>query len=521
MSIKKYKSGNNYFPIYAYRLYFTKNQLFQTLLLMKKKQHNIRKSFAVIVGLLVMTQALFAIDIKEAGNQISLFRQQIKGLNEENRQEWQSAKDSEMLDEQTPFESDLHFMQRYLDNSSKLWWGQYQKKSVIYSQITDLLGWNFQTRSMELVLDVNEYDANNSIWQISIKHQDWPADGLKYDLAITPDKAEELYNDRENVRIFGDVVFDLWNNPHLNQIFISSEAAGLDTTLTMGALSEYDFPTPVTALTFINNNNQLLAGCKDKSMHLIDLASIKENKPLRVYSDINAIRKLPYKNHAVLALNDGYLRIFDLGTQKEIWQKRHFGNLEGLALSVDGRFACCASTDNRMRVYDLETKKQMLELEYPYGIKACDISFQGDFLAYGTEHGYSELFEYAVVRIFAIGETSPDIQIASNGEVESVRFSPDGTLLLYSDSEGTSGIIDISSKSKLITFDKAYRAEWLRGEDLIIGIGKSKELNIIEAKTGDVIKAIQHHEKIICFALAEGGNYVAIGSSQGVYIYKL
>jgi len=488
---------------------------------MKKKLHIIRKSFALIAILLIITQALSAIDITEAGSQITTLRKQIIELKEKDSQDWQSARESVTLSEQTPFESDLHFMQRYLNNSSKLWWEQYQKESVIYNQLTDLLGWNFHTSSMELELDVNKYDANNGIWEINIKHQDWSTEGMIYDLVIAPDRAEELYNNRDDIKIFGDVVFDLWNQPQISQIYISSEQVNLDTTLVLGALYEYELPTPVTSVSFMDGNKQLILGCKDKAMHLIDMTSNTESQPLQVYSDINVIKKLPYKNEAVLALNDGYLRIFDLNTMKEVWQKRHFGILEDLALSTDGRFAICASRDSRMRVYDLETKMLMLELEYPYGIKACDISPQGDLFAYGTEHGNSELFEYAVVRIYSIDDDYPDIEIASNGEVESVSFSPDGKLLLFSDSEGTSGIIDIASKTKTITFERAHKAKWLRGDDLIIGIGRSKELDIIETKTGNVVKTIQHHEEITCFTLAEGGNYVAIGSSQGVYIYKL
>ncbi|MCF7913245.1 MAG: hypothetical protein K9M99_11995 [Candidatus Cloacimonetes bacterium] len=488
---------------------------------MKKYIQKLSKWYVLAPVLLALAISLSALDLPASKSRLTELRNQITELNMEFYQEWQLAKTSETLKEQTPFESDLAFLQRYLAGSSKLWLSQLDKKNVLYSQLTDLLDWNFQTRSLQLVLDTAAYDANKSLWNITVKQQDWAAEELHYQLAISPKKAEKLYENRSEIKIYGDVIFDMWNQPQLSRVYISSEAASLDTTLDLGTLAEYRLPNTVTALSFTMDNRHLLAGSKDKSLHLIELKTAKETQPLRLYSNVTCVREIPEKNQVIVALNDGYLRIFDLEYQKETWQKRHFGSIEDFALNADGRFVCTASLDNRLEIYDLKTQKQMLELEYPYGITTCDLSPQGNYLAYGTEHGLSQLFEYAVVRIFAIGETSPELEFASNGEVEQVRFSPDGNFLLYSDTEGTSTIIDIADRSKKISFNNAHSAQWLRGSELITAIGSRQELNIINAQTGDIIKTITHREAITCYTLTSCGNYVAIGSEQGISIYKL
>jgi WD40 repeat protein len=488
---------------------------------MKKYSKRFSKSYVLTVVLLFLAISLSALDLPDAENQLIELRAQISDLNAEFDLEWQSALSSDTLKEQSPFESDLKFLQRYLAGSSKLQHSQYQQRVILDAQLTDLLGWNFQTRNLQLILDTAAYNANDSFWQIKIKHQDWTSEELDFQLAISPEQAEKLYINKADIQVFGDVVFDMWTEPQLSRIYISSQAAALDTTLDIGTLSEYKLPNAVTALSFSPDNNQLLVGCKDKAFHIFDVASGEEDQPLRLYSDITCLRKLPFHNQVILALNDGYLRIFDLETQKEIWQIRHFGSIDDFALNADGRFACTASVDNRLRIYDLKTQKQMLEMEYAYGITTCDISPQGDYLAYGTEHGLKELFEYAVVRLFAIGETTSTLEFASNGIVEQVRFSPNGNLLLYSDTEGTSVIADIAAQAKKISIDNARKAQWLRGSDLITAIGSPQELNIINAETGDIINTITHKEAITCYTITSCGNYVAIGSEQGVFIYKL
>ena len=498
-----------------------KSEVRKGLHMMKKREQIIGTKMLLTGAMLLMSLLIWSADLGETQSRIIELKKKVSDLEQGFAGDWATAKKSEALQEQTPFESDTRFLQRYLMESSKLQQSQYQQKKVMLDELHDLLGWHFQTRSMEISLDAGKYDANTGIWQIEIKHQDWSAEELQYDLRINPKQAETLYNNRDQVEIFGDIIFDMWAQPQLTEIFISCESAGIDTSLSLGALQQFSLPNAMTSVEFSEDGSRLLIGCKDKAFHVLDIASGTERQPIRLYSNIRSIRQLPGKNQAALALTDGYLRIYDLGTEKEISQQRQYGSVEDLSVSADGRFICTASLANRLRLYDLKTGKEMLELEYPYGIKTCDLSPSGDFLAYGTEHGYNQLFEYAVVRVFAIGESEWAMEFSSDGEVECVRFSPDGKLLLYSGSEGESVIIDLASQKKIATFERAYQAEWLQGSDLIVGIGWDQELNVISTRSQDIIKTISHSEDIKCFSVSADGNYVAIGSDSGVYIYKI
>jgi WD40 repeat protein len=488
---------------------------------MKIREKSKRFGVLLLWALLLLAVVSWSADLLVTRESLERLRAELSELEEGFRLEWSEAKEKSLA-EQSPFESDIRFFERYLKESSITGQRQQSLRDEIYKEITDLLGWHFQTKSMEIELDVGNYDANQEIWQVSIRHNDWESESLEFGLEIGARDAEALYVNREQIRIYGDIVFDMQTQPKLSNIYLSSAAAEVETSLSLGVLQEYELSNAATAIEFDEVGKRLFVGSRDKSLHIFDLYSGEcLGNAKRFYGNIRAIRKLPLSERVALVLNDGYLRIYDLSSQKEVFQQRHLGSVDDLSINADGRFAAIPSLDNRMRIYDLKTGKKMRELEYAYGIKTCDLSPAGDYFAYGTEHGSSQIFEYAVVRIFEPGNDIHKLEFASSGEVERLRFSSDGTFLLYSGSDGSAAIIELSTGTKKYSFSRVYMAEWLQGNDMIIGLGNDRELNIISTRDQDILKTISHTEVISSFAVSPCGNYVAIGSDSGVYLYKL
>jgi WD40 repeat protein len=174
---------------------------------------------------------------------------------------------------------------------------------------------------------------------------------------------------------------------------------------------------------------------------------------------------------------------------------RNFATFEGhgwrvreIAFSPDNKIVASGSSDGSILVWNISTGATILKLQnHHYGVIALEFSPSGKFLASGGIDNKVNIWE------FPSGLLIKTISFATHGILD-LKWSPDGNFLAIG---GGEWMADINYGNKL-----------------------DKLLQLIDVRTGDVIKSFKgHKDTVTSISFSKNGKYLISGSLD--YTVKL
>ncbi|MCI0737445.1 MAG: sigma-70 family RNA polymerase sigma factor [Gemmataceae bacterium] len=186
------------------------------------------------------------------------------------------------------------------------------------------------------------------------------------------------------------------------------------------------------AFAFAADGTQMAAGCKDRSIHVRDLATGKLLHQCRGHTDfISALAYAPDSRTLVSASWDKTLALWDAATGQELGRLRgHPNEIMAVAFAPDGKLVASGSTDGTLRIWDIDTGKTIQQCGGDLGwIRGLAFSPDGKTVAAASGvHGVRGKQGLLSLWDVATGEQRARWE-AHAERVYCVAFSPDGALL--------------------------------------------------------------------------------------------
>jgi cytochrome c len=192
---------------------------------------------------------------------------------------------------------------------------------------------------------------------------------------------------------------------------------------------------PVKGVAVAPDGERALTASFDYSIILWDLA--KEAAIAHLYGHdaaVNAVAFLPGER-ALSASDDGTVGIWDLAQEKLITRLNgHHGKVTALAVSADGRLAASAGWDGTVRIWDVAERRLRHELRAAGNVNTVRFAPDGTRLVAGTSEGSLQAWRVAdgtqlmVLKAHDFGVTALDL--APDGRT-AVSASIDETIQLW------------------------------------------------------------------------------------------
>ncbi|MCO5205812.1 MAG: protein kinase [Anaerolineae bacterium] len=154
---------------------------------------------------------------------------------------------------------------------------------------------------------------------------------------------------------------------------------------------------------------------------------------------------------------DGTVRVWDTETRQESWAAGHNGRVLGVDFHPDGRQLVTAGEDGQVIVWDLATGKIIWSLAVP-GATGNQTVFDGAFDAIFSPDGKQLAIADAAGKIHMwawpveAGDERQQILLGHTDMIETIDFSPDGTMLASVSWDRTARLWDLATGETLYTF---------------------------------------------------------------------
>jgi WD40 repeat protein len=239
---------------------------------------------------------------------------------------------------------------------------------------------------------------------------------------------------------------------------------------------------PVSCVAFSPDGKWLAAGERSKVVRIWD---VKTQRPLTRFEDLphNPVALVFDKAGRIMAVScwsvEGVaIQLWDLQTKRSTAILRgHTDFTVALAFSPDGKTLASGSYDNSLTLWDVSTGKVERMLKHPPGVMAVAFSPDGKQLMSGDGVDTISLWDMKTWKVQEV-----KIKPGSLG-LESMAFSPDGTLCVTGESGFTKGIEE----------KEAIIAVW-------------------NTMTGEEVSRLEGHKtKVLTLAFSPDGTKVASG----------
>jgi WD40 repeat protein len=194
--------------------------------------------------------------------------------------------------------------------------------------------------------------------------------------------------------------------------------------------------TRINIVVFADNDNYLIAGCKDGKLRFYDVKSGEiVSEELQHNAPIKAIAVSDSSKRAVSADNQGTIVIWNLATKtKEDFINNAHAIVNGccinsLAFSPDGKTFASAGDDCSIKLWDLSTRKPTYTFSENAPINTITFSPDGTFLASGDDEG--------LIKIINLKTKQTSELKGHKKSVTSLAFTPDGNTLISGSKDET------------------------------------------------------------------------------------
>jgi WD40 repeat protein len=230
-----------------------------------------------------------------------------------------------------------------------------------------------------------------------------------------------------------------------------------------------------------------------------------------------ALARFSPDSNLLAVANHNSVRIFEAYSGKEKAVLSGAPRVDIIAFSIDSH-RLAAAGDKFLRIWDV-TGKKIAELKHEAAISGplvCSVSTP--FIAITDEHG--------VVSIWNAEDGSNVDTIAAHGAINSVAFSPDGTLLATAGEDFTARVYDVRKRRELAVFhhlDAVLTVSFSGDGKLVVTGSRDQTARVWNIQANEEMVVINHPRQLgnvapsICAAtLSPDAHYLVTGESSGM-----
>jgi WD40 repeat protein len=161
---------------------------------------------------------------------------------------------------------------------------------------------------------------------------------------------------------------------------------------------------------------------------------------------------------------DGTISLRDAPDGPAVDLKGHSGEIEKLLFNADGRYLASGSGDGTARVWDVGDKREVRQFRPPDGVTCLAVHPYGRYLATSStslEFGFSKphpLMQERGTQLWDVGTGREVARLLQNGGARDIVFSPDGTRIVCTTSEGSAQVWEVPGLTGFVLGGK--QAPW-------------------------------------------------------------
>jgi WD40 repeat protein len=215
----------------------------------------------------------------------------------------------------------------------------------------------------------------------------------------------------------------------------------------------------------------------------------------------------------VIRVPDNNAKVLEARTGAEVAVlKGHSGSVISAQFSPDDSFILTTSLDGTARLWSTTSfeTESILTVERP---AVADFSADGQQIMFGTDNGSVLVFDRATGRKFLE-------LIASEGEVDSVKFSPDAKHALVITKDNSMQVWDLATRERIFVVPGVDQATFSPDGGQILTTESDWSARLWDAVTGKAGLVLKHEAGVHDAAFSPDGKYVLTASDDAVRIWE-
>ncbi|KAF8155552.1 mycorrhiza-induced NACHT/WD-repeat protein [Crassisporium funariophilum] len=287
----------------------------------------------------------------------------------------------------------------------------------------------------------------------------------------------------------------------------------------------------VKSVAFSTDGTRIVSGSDDKSVRVWDASTGAELKVLYGHTQgVNSIAFSPDGAHIVSGSKDMSVRVWDVSTGAELKVLNgHKDISRSVTFSPDGTRIVSGSNDKSVRVWDVPTGVELMVLNgHSNCVNCVAYSSDGTRIVSGSWDKSGRVWDASAgaelsVRVWD-ASTGADLRVL-NGHTEgvnSVAFSPDGTLIVSGSWDRSVRVWDVLTGAELKVYighqDAVKSVAFSTDGFRIISGSKDKSdtsVQLWDASTGAELKVLKGHtESVNSVAYSPGGTHIVSSSKD-------